>query len=156
MKMDYVTAHKNGELEYINFFQSFLLFLTKTFDSILTHESLPLEKSNQMERNVMTSLSLLWTLHVSIFSNRILYLKTSHEKSNLSTFDDNQSITILPLLQQLKNEVERYPFLNQSYKIKCEKTLEQILRHYHLSSSTIVETNLHAPPPWLSKDFSIR
>ena len=156
MKMDYVTAHKNGELEYINFFHSFLLFLTKTFDSILTPESLPIEKSNQLERNVMTSLSLLWTLHVSIFSKRILYPKASHEKSILQTFDDHQSESILPLLQQLKKEVEQYPFLNKSYKIQCENTLEQILRYYHLKSSSmpiIVESNLQAPPPWLSKNF---
>lgn len=155
MKMDYDTILLKKELEYLNFFHSFLLFLSKTFDSIFTYESLPIENSNQLELNVMTSLSLLWTLHVSIFSNRLLNLKTSHEKPKLSTFDDNQSIIILPLLQQLKNYIEQYPFLKEIYKIKCENTLEQILRHYHLNPSTIVESNLHAPPPWLSGDFTI-
>ncbi|WP_391204327.1 hypothetical protein [Psychrobacillus sp. L4] len=158
MKMDYDTAHKKREVEYINFFRSFLLFLNRTFDSLLTHESLPIETSNKMERNVMTSLSLLWTLHISIFSKRILYPKTSQEKLILPTFDDYQSRTILPLLQQLKKEVEQFPFLNESYKIQSENTLDQILRYYHLSSSSIpiiVESNLHAPPPWLSKDLSI-
>lgn len=154
MKMDYDTTLKERELEYINFFHSFLLFLTKTFDTILTNESLPIEKSNQLERSVMTSLSLLWTLHVFIFSNSILYFKTSNEKSKLLTFDDNQSLTILSLLQQLKNDIEQYPFINESYKIKCEHTLEQILRHYNLNSSTIIKSNLHAPPPWLSGEFS--
>lgn len=155
--MDYVTVHKKRELEYINFFRSFLLFLTKTFDSLLTQEFLSIEKSNQMERNVMTSISLLWTLHVSIFSKRILYPKTSHEKLPHQTFDDKQSREVLPLLQQLKKEIGQYPFLNENYKIKCVNTLEQI-QHYYLSSTAIpsnVESNLHAPPPWLSKDYSI-
>ena len=155
MTMDYDTTLKKREQQYLNFFHSFLLFLSKIFDSILTYESLPIEKRNQLEQNVMTSLSLLWTLHVSTFSNRILYLKTSHKKSNQLTFNENQSITILPLLKQLKNEIEQYPFLNESYKIKCEHTIENILRHYRLNHSTIVESNLHAPPPWLSEDFSV-
>lgn len=157
MKMDYVTAHNKRELEYINFFRSFLLFLTKTFDSLLTQESLSIEKSNQMERNVMTSISLLWTLHVSIFSKRILDTKNSHEKLSPQTFGDKQSSEILPLLQQIKKEVGQYPFLNENYKIQCVNTLEQI-QHYYLHSTaipTIVESNLHAPPPWLSKDYSI-
>ena len=156
MKMDYVAAHKKRELGYINFFRSFLLFITKTFDTLLTQEFLSIEKSNQMERNVMTSISLLWTLHVSIFSQRILY-NTSHEKTPRQTFDEKQSRAILPLLQQLKIEVEQYPFLNENYKIQCVKTLEQIQQFYMNSTAitTIVESNLHAPPPWLSKDFSI-
>ncbi|WP_419959849.1 hypothetical protein [Psychrobacillus sp. BM2] len=157
MKMDYVNAHKKRELEYINFFRSFLLFLTKTFDSLLTQEFLSIEKSNQMERNVMTSISLLWTLHVSIFSKRILYPKTSHEKLSHQTFDDKQSREVLPLLQQLKKEVGQYSFLNENYKIQCVNTLEQIQQYYlsSFSTPTIVESNLHAPPPWLSKDYSI-
>ncbi|MGE7980511.1 hypothetical protein [Psychrobacillus sp. NPDC093200] len=154
MKMDYASAH-NEELEYINFFQSFLLFLTKTFDAILTHESLSLEKSNQMERNVMTSLFLLWTLHVCIFSKRILNPKASHEKLIIQTFDEDQTEKIFLLLQQLKKEVEQYAFLNKSYKIQCENTLEQILEYYHLKSFSkpIVESNLQAPPPWISKNY---
>ena len=67
MKMDYVTDDKKREPEYIIFFRSILLFLTKIFDFNLIHESLPIETCNQMERNVMTYLSLLWTLNVSIF-----------------------------------------------------------------------------------------
>lgn len=155
MTMNNVTAQKKREKEYLNFVHSFLLFLSKTFDSILNYESLPIEKRNQLEQNVMTSISLLWTLHVCIFSNRIPYLKTSLQKSLQLTFDDSQSIIILNLLKQLKNKIEHYPFLNESYKIKCEHTLEHILHHYHLSSSTIVESNLHAPLPWLSEDFSV-
>ena len=136
MKMDYVIVHKNGELEYIKFFHSFLLFLTKTFHSILTHESLPIETSNKMERNVMTSLSLLWTMHVSIFSKKVLYPDIFHNNSPQQTFDDYQSRTILPFLQQLMKEVEQYPFLNEDYKVQCRNTLEQILRYYHINSSS--------------------
>jgi hypothetical protein len=152
MKMDYVTAYKKVEPEYIIFFRSFLLFLTKIFDSLSTHESLPIETCNQVERNVMTSLSLLWTMHVSIFSKKVLYPKAFHNNSPKKTFDDYQSRNILPLLQQLMKEVEQYPFLNEDYKVQCRNSLEQI--HYHVSSSSapiIVESNLHAPPPWLSK-----
>ena len=155
--MDYVAAHKKRELDYINFFRSFLLFITKTFDTLLTQEFLSIEKSNQIERNVMTSISLLWTLHVSIFPTRILYPNTSHEKTPHQTFDEKQSRAVLPLLQQLKKEVEQYPFLNENHKIKCVKALEQIQQFYLNSTAitTIVESNLHAPPPWLSKEFSI-
>jgi len=157
MKMDYVKAHKKRELEYIDFFCSFLLFLTKTFDTLLTQEFLSIEKSNQMERNAMTSISLLWTLHVSIFSKKILYPKTSHEKIPYQTFDEKYSRAILPPLQQLKEKVQQYHFLNENWKIQCVNTLEQIQQFYLNSTEipTIVESNLHAPPPWLSKDFSI-
>ena len=153
MKMDSDTTLKKSELEYLNFFHSFLLFLSKMFDSILIYEPLPIENSNQLEQNVMTSLSLMWTLHVSIFST--LYLKTTHQKLNLPTFEDNQTTMILPLLQKLKNDIDQYPFLNEIYKVKCENTLEQILCHYHVDPSKIVESNLHAPPPWLSRDYTI-
>lgn len=155
MKMDYVTAYKKREPEYINFFRSHLLFLTKIFDSLLPHESLPVETSNEMERNVMTSLTLLWTMHVSIFSKKLLHPNTFHSNSPLQTFDDYQSRTISPLLQQLMVEIEQYPFLNEDYKVHCGNTLEQILRYYHISSSLtpiIVESNLHASPPWVSNN----
>jgi hypothetical protein len=157
MKMDYVTAHKKRELEYINFFCSFLLFLTKTFDNILTQESLSIEKSNQMERNVMTSFSLLWTLHVSIFSKKMLYPKTSHEKIFYQTFDEKHSKVVLPLLRQLKEKVGQYTFINENCKVQCINTLEQIQQFYLNSTTipTIIESNLNAPPPWLSKNFSI-
>ena len=153
MKMDYPTAYKKWEPEYIIFFRSFLLFLTKILDFLLTYESLPIETSNQMERNVMTSLSLLWTLHVSIYSKIVLYPDIFHNNSLRQTIDDYQSRTILPFLKQLMKKIEQYPFLNEDYKVQCRNTLEQIFRYYHISSSSnpiIVESNLHAPPPWLS------
>ncbi|WP_210471313.1 hypothetical protein [Sporosarcina sp. 6E9] len=150
MKMDYITAYKKVEPEYIIFFRSFLLFLTKIFDSLSTHESLPIETSNKIERNFMTSLSLLWTMHVSIFSKKVLCPKIFHNSFSQQTCDDYQSRGILPLLQQLMREVEQYPFLNEDYKAHCVNTLEQISRYYYSSTPIIVESNLHVPPPWLS------
>ena len=157
MKMDYVTARNNRELEYINFFCSFLLFLNKTFDTLLNQEFISKEKCNQMERNVMTSISLLWTLHVSIFSKNMLYPKTSEEKVPFQTFDEKNSKAFLPSLQQLKEKVQRYHFSNENWKIQCVNTLDQIQQFYFISTEipTIIESNLHAPAPWLSKDFSI-
>jgi len=157
MKMDYVKARNKRELEYIKFFCSFLLFLNKTLDTFLAQEFLSIEKSHQMERNVMTSISLLWTLHVSIFSKKMLYPKASQEKIPCQTFDEKYSKVVLPPLQQLKAKVGQYHFLNENWKIQCVNTLEQIQQYYLISTEipTIVESNLHAPPPWLSKDFSI-
>ena len=157
MNMDDVTAHNKRELEYINFFCSFLLFLTKAFDTLFTQELLSVEKSNRMERNIMTSVSLLWTLHVSIFSKKMLYNISPHDKMTSQTFDEKHSNTILPLITQLKKKVNKYPFINENQKIQCLNTLEQIQLFYTNPPDipTIVVSNLHAPPPWLSKEVFI-
>lgn len=157
MKMDYVTDPHKRDLEYINFFRSFLIFLTKTFDSCFTYETSPIETSIQMERNVMISLTLLRNIHESIFSKSVLYPQSLQAKSTKQIFEDDQSSTIVSLLKQLMKEVEQYPFRNENYKIQCGNTLEQILKYYYSSSSSshiIVESDV-LERPWLSKNFTI-
>ncbi|QFG00352.1 hypothetical protein PB01_16890 [Psychrobacillus glaciei] len=159
MKTDHAIAQIERELAYTNFFRSFLFFLTQTIESLLTYESLPIETNNQLEQDLMTSISSLRNMHVSIFTKKTLYSKVLNNQSMSQPFDDDQAREIWPLLQQLKTEIEHCTFLNEDYKSQCRNTLDQILHYYLLNSATspiMIESNLHAPPPWLSKSFSIR
>lgn len=153
MKIDHAISQKERELAYTNFFRSFLLFLIQTLESLLTYDSLSIETNNQLERDLMTSISSLWNMHASIFSKKTLYSNILSKNSFPQTFDDYQAREVLPLLLQLKAEIEYCPFLNANSKIQCKNTLDLILQYYLLNSTSpiIVESNLYAPPPWLSK-----
>lgn len=152
MKQDHITGQKKKEQEEIKFFRSFLLFLIHSFDCLFTHQSRSVKVRNQMERNLLTSISLMWNMHVSTLLKKTLYSQIVYSFPIQSTFDKDQSKELLSLFQRLKKEVEKYPFLNKNYKNQCENMLEQILQYYLLNSDSvlfIVDPDL--PRPWISK-----
>lgn len=151
MKVNHTALQKKKEKEYSNFFQYLILFLIHTIEELKNGESIPVKVRNQLELNMVTSISLLWNMYMIMFTKN-----TSHHRSRsqvfIQTFDEKQTRILLPLIQQLKKGIEKYQFFNNHYKIQTVKMLEQIHQYHIVSSNDSGSFNLDTfpPAPWLA------
>lgn len=147
MEVNHTAFQKRKEKEYTNFFRSLLLFLTHSIEELNKDESISVKKRDQLERNLVTSLSLIWNMYMIIFTKNTLPIK-----SHSVEIDEKYSRALLPLIQQLKKYIEKYPFINKTYKIKSVHMLEQILQFHVVGSNEEDLEKLSTPPPapWLA------
>ncbi|WP_071392822.1 hypothetical protein [Bacillus tuaregi] len=157
MRVNHREDQKRKEQEFIHFTYSFIVFLLQLFQLLDAHEPLSRKMRIQMEHNIMTSISILWKVHVSIFSKKRLYIQIDRtlRKRESFYFNYEQSKELQPFFLQLKNVVGNYSFLLETDQIQCQSMLEQISQYYDFrsSSSPISVEPEHSAPPWLAKSL---
>ena len=151
MKVNYTAFQKRKEKEYTNFFRSLLLFLIHSIEEISNDKSIPAKVKHQLEFNLVNSISILWNMYMIMFTTNTLDTK-SRSKVVFQNFDEKYSRVLVPLIQQLIKDIEKYYFINKQYKFQSVKMLKQILQFHFVDSNEDSLVHLDAPPsvPWLA------
>lgn len=130
------------------FFHYFTLFLTekiKRFDTtLLTNKEIIL-----FEKNIATSLSLMWDLHHLLLCNHSehLLIRNFTPHTTLSNKDIKNSAK--RSFQKFQHITHSFSFIESEYQNQCELALEKILSFYLSNDQFINVTNTQpVPKPW--------
>lgn len=108
----------------------------------------------RLESSLVQSLTLLWQMHVAIFSIKSLFLKAQNQYFLDDAINEKQTKHIITLLTETKAIAEKYPFLQSIDKIMYVNLLDQVL-HYYTNQNIVIVKDAY-PKPWLSnKYFSV-
>lgn len=106
----------------------------------------------QIENSLVSSISILWNMHVSTFSLKTLYLKIRNHRFSSLTFNEKQSEYIVPLLQEIKSIIEQHSFIQQIDKTIYLTLLDQVMQYYRNDKNiVVVEASSHAKP-WFTNN----
>lgn len=143
--------NQKKETSPFTYFHDHFYFLTRLMECLRTQETLNDQTRMHIERNVTTSLSLLWSLHVSYFSKKRLYLQLNYDP--LSKQDtDSISLSMGGSLQKFKAFLDGYSFYSEHQEKHCKNMTNQLLQFYssHPDYVRVVIKSNSLKPPWLS------
>lgn len=146
-----VTQHEKEEL-FLQFLHSFLIFLIYVCRCSLDNCDKRRIDRQKLELSLMNSLTLMWQMHVTIFTLKTYYRKADYIHDTSLTFNHEQSELIVPQLRKMEIMIDYYPFIEKEDKRHCLSLLEQIKSYYKKCEFVIVEADLHAEP-WLASSL---
>lgn len=143
-----IMLHEKEKL-FLQFLNSFLTFLIYICRCSLDNYDEQCTDYQKFEISLTNSLTLMWQMHVAMFSLKTYYRRADYIHGTSLTFNDEQSELIVPQLGKMKLIIECFPYIEEADKLHCLALLEQIKSYYEHCELVIVEAGLHADP-WLA------
>lgn len=148
MKDPIIMLHEKEDL-FLQFLHSFLTFLIYIYTCSTDNGEEHYIEHQNIEMSLTDSLTLIWQMHVSIFTLKNYYRKANYLVDTELTFNQKQSELIIPQLEKMKLIIDSYPFIEKTDTLHYLSLLEQIKSYYKQCELTIVRADLHADP-WLA------
>lgn len=143
---------KEKENNEMRFFHSALMFLNELFSLLLISGEIPAGLKKRMEESALTSLRLIFTLHVSNRFRKNLFNKI--DQLDVYSFQSNRKSVgdFLYLIKRLEAKGNKYSFYSQDHKLLFDNLLEHICHYHQIRSNNVIfiENNKIAPP-WIAE-----
>lgn len=145
-----ITPREKEEL-FLRFLHSYLTFLIHICgcSSVRFDENEEHIDCKQLENSLTNSLTLIWQMHVAVFTLKTYYKKANYKHGTNLIFDQEQSELVVPQLRKMTRMINYYPFIEKTNKQYCLSLLEQMQCYYEQYELVIVDADLHATP-WLA------
>lgn len=146
-KIGNVIKPQEKEELFLQFFHSYLTFLIYIYKTDKCNGDY--SDRQQLESHLISSLTLMWQIHVATSTFKTYYKKVGFEHGTGLIYNEEQSKLIVPKLQEMRLVIKGYPNIEKSNKLYCLSLLEQTKHYYEKNMSVIVDASLHAAP-WLA------
>ncbi|TDL30756.1 hypothetical protein E2R51_17385 [Jeotgalibacillus sp. S-D1] len=140
-------AHQT--FDHIPLFQSYTQFLIQMMELLLALDCSSQKTKIRLEKNIISSLSLMVHLHESLVSKKLLYPELFSQ--TLMTSNEDQLEAFITPFQEFKRRVDRYTFSSEENQKRFNLFFQKILSCYPplpYSIRFVIEKKVASP--WLA------
>lgn len=141
MKKNSEDADMKREQGYSHFYQSYLVYLIKSFEYLLKRSIENDEIKKDLERSLKVSITLICSIHLCSFS--LNQMQSTFLEENNHHLKDCYEQTMPELLQQLLKLIHRYEFTDKNYKKHIVRSIENIAIYYSKEKKHIEANNFN-------------
>lgn len=137
------------EALFLQFVDSYVTFLIYVCNHSLLNCKARQKYCQELEFNIIRSITLMWQLHVTNTILKSEYLEMDFTQGTSITYNHEQSKRIMPKFKKLKKIIQNIPCFQSENKRYCLSLLDQTQSYYQPNGYAFIEDNFDVEP-WLT------